>query len=309
MSSPTYRASHTISSRQYKLLIAAAGMTFLLVTMGAIVCATESGYGCPDWPGCYGNLIPPARTDAIIEYSHRISVVLTTPLIVAAAFIGWRNSRSHPWISRPPIAALILLPVVAGLGALTVLRGLSPALAAIDLGSALLILALMLAAATAAFVQRANLSASLQFSIRSPLKIISLTTLVLGFLVFVSAVLVAEGGSFVRCLGWPIYGGKHTLTEYRIWLQPLRNILSVGAAIALGATVLQARRTEQNPAIRKSATLLGFIFLLELILGFAMLLTGSSAVWMAVLYVILASLFWSLMVVQSTLTVLTNNNI
>ena len=70
------------------LLLAATAMTFLLVTLGGIVCVTESSKGCPDWPGCYGRVLPPPRTDAILEVGHRLVAALTAPLILAAAIVG-----------------------------------------------------------------------------------------------------------------------------------------------------------------------------------------------------------------------------
>src|SRR6186713_1356731 len=36
-----------------------------LIFMGAVVRATGSGLGCPDWPFCYGCWIPPTRADRI----------------------------------------------------------------------------------------------------------------------------------------------------------------------------------------------------------------------------------------------------
>ena len=118
------------------LLLAASIMTCLLITMGGIVCATESGASCPDWPGCYGRIVPPLQYQPIIEYTHRFIAALTSPLIIAAAAVSWRKARSVRWISRPPAVAIVFLIAVIVFGAFAVLTGLPPAVAVLDLGSA-----------------------------------------------------------------------------------------------------------------------------------------------------------------------------
>jgi heme A synthase len=142
----------TVNRFRY-LVLTAALMTFGLITMGGIVRVTGSGLGCPDWPTCHGQLIPPMRMDAIIEYLHRLIAALTSPFILASAIVGWWKFRAIMWVSRPPVIVLGLLVVEIVLGAITVLTELPPEIVAVHLGTALTIFALMLTSAVMAFAR------------------------------------------------------------------------------------------------------------------------------------------------------------
>ena len=48
-----------------KLAIAALLSVIVLIFVGAVVRATGAGLGCPDWPKCWGRLIPPISVDQV----------------------------------------------------------------------------------------------------------------------------------------------------------------------------------------------------------------------------------------------------
>lgn len=236
------------------------------------------------------------RLDSILEYSHRVLAALTSLLIVVSAITGWRTYRSIRWVSWPPVIAVAFLVAVIVLGAMVVLRGLAPGLAALDLGSALLVLALMVSATVVAFARRSNPDLIDRLAFHSSFAKLTLWTLVTVFLVLVSGVLVAESGSIVRCLGWPLYGGQLDLTATRGWLQLARLLLAGVACILVLAVVVRAWSGRAGPgATRRAATVAGVLLAVEIVVGAIMLLFGTGVV-LQVISVAVAAAFWTSLV-------------
>ena len=116
------------------LLFAGAALAFAVVALGAYVRLADAGLGCPDWPGCYGQLVGvPDSADgervdkakAWIEVSHRYLAAALGLVVLAIAVAAWRSRASLTL--RAWCAALVVLVLFqAALGALTVTKLLAP---------------------------------------------------------------------------------------------------------------------------------------------------------------------------------------
>jgi heme A synthase len=97
------------------------------VVFGAIVRITGSGMGCGDhWPKCHGDWFPPlARTDLIIEVTHRYFAATLSLAIVALLAIALLRRRERGvagpgGVLRAAALATALVIAAALFGALTV---------------------------------------------------------------------------------------------------------------------------------------------------------------------------------------------
>jgi heme A synthase len=167
--------------------------TLLLIAIGSLVRTTGSGLGCPDWPLCYGSLIPPAERTAIIEWSHRTVAALVGLLIVAFAARQWwlhRNRRTGAVVTL----LLLLLGVQAILGRITVERELPPEIVAAHMVTAMVLLGLLVALAASRLPLPAFPNA--------PAGIAVLAAAAAGLVISVGAYSVATHAGFA-CTSWP----------------------------------------------------------------------------------------------------------
>jgi len=137
-----------VTPRQYRRLayVTLAALT-LIVATGAAVRLTGSGLGCPDWPRCYGKVLPPISFHALIEFGNRALSGLVGVLTVAVFVLAFVR---RPFRRDLAILALMLpLGVVAQavLGGFTVREHLAPGfvMAHFALSMIILIAALALA--------------------------------------------------------------------------------------------------------------------------------------------------------------------
>ena len=128
-------------TRFAKLAVAAAVATFVLIAVGGLVRATDSGLGCPDWPLCFGDWLPPAELHPWIEHSHRlIAAAFVGPLVAAVGLITVFSRRNDRPLLAAAIVAGVLVIVQSLLGGAVVLQGLAAELVTTHLAMALTVL-------------------------------------------------------------------------------------------------------------------------------------------------------------------------
>ena len=189
---------------RYTLLAwTAAAATYLLIVLGAVVRITGSGMGCGDhWPLCNGHLFPPLDDiGTVIEWSHRLVAALVSILVVGLAGYAWwlrRIPGLAPGVSpasRAPFVALGLLVLQVLLGAITVKLELPAWTVILHLGTAMLLLATLLVAAST-------------FAGSPGLRPGSAFLLGLAFITVLFGALTANLGAATACTGFPLCNGQ-----------------------------------------------------------------------------------------------------
>jgi cytochrome c oxidase assembly protein subunit 15 len=144
------------SNKYRKLVWVTLFLTLDVIMFGAFTRLTDSGLGCPDWPGCYGHSNPLQALDHIhaaqalmpdgpvtlmkawVEMIHRYLAMGIGVLIIAIVVISWRfwlqSGRTLARFSpRFPMLLLAFVCVQGAFGAWTVTMKLQPVIVTIHL--------------------------------------------------------------------------------------------------------------------------------------------------------------------------------
>ncbi|HZN86698.1 MAG TPA: COX15/CtaA family protein [Burkholderiales bacterium] len=259
-------------------------LTFDLVLFGAFTRLTDSGLGCPDWPGCYGQVSPlgahaeiQAAQEALptgpvthgkawIEMVHRYLATGVGVLIVVLAAARWRESRRDPRAPSPgwAVATLAWVCVQGAFGALTVTMKLYPAIVTLHLLGGIGLLALLAAQAQAPRVGSLPLPRGLRAGAWGVLAIAIAQCALGGWVSANYAVLACS--DFPTCQGawWPAMDARQGFAVWRplgvgpdgaaipfAALTAIHFAHRLGALVALAALVLLAWRLAATRGARE----------------------------------------------------------
>lgn len=194
-------------------------LTFDLIAFGAFTRLSDSGLGCPDWPGCYGSASPLGAREEIhaaqsvqpsgpvthrkawIEMIHRYLAATVGVLITVIAASSWwlarrRQAAISPWWSTITWFAVCLQ---GAFGAWTVTLKLYPAIVSAHLLGGLALL-MLLVAQSEAYARKA-------LTLGRPLKVAVLGVAALSLIQILLGAWVSTNYAVLACTEFPMCQG------------------------------------------------------------------------------------------------------
>jgi cytochrome c oxidase assembly protein subunit 15 len=193
-------------------------LTFDLIVFGAFTRLTDSGLGCPDWPGCYGHASPIGAEQPIaqaetalptgpvtegkawIEMVHRYLAMVVGLLCVVMAVASWADRQALPHSPWWPTLTAVWVVVQGLFGKYTVTLKLYPAVVTAHLLGAMVLLALLAVQRESFLGRPVAVSGALRRGI----------TVVLGLLLLQIALggWVSTNYAVLACSGFPACNGR-----------------------------------------------------------------------------------------------------
>lgn len=276
--------------------------TLFLLFLGSVVHATESSLACPDWPTCFGTMVPEMTGGVFWEHLHRLVAGGLILFFSAAAYLVWREEPRFSWIRKWTVAGILLLLVQAVLGGITVLYRLPDAISTSHLGLAFLFLGLvtvLFVAGSPSWTQGVGPTGDA----RSLLRTAGLAGSILVFVQSLVGAAVRHTDAGVACPDVPLCLGR--------WIPPLENGLVAlhfghrALGIAVMALILWVGHLAfwrgGSRRIRLLAVAVAGLAVGQVVLGFLSVYFRLSVVPVS-LHTLLAATLLALLVALTTLT-------
>jgi cytochrome c oxidase assembly protein subunit 15 len=269
--------------RQFGILTIAS--VFFLIFIGGLVRSTGSGMGCPDWPKCFGQWVPPSDVSELpadykqrfktsthdvadfdayktwTEYINRLIGVLTGIFVLLTVVFAYPYLKSKPEIFWLSFLAFVLTGFQGWIGARVVATNLADWMVTIHMLIALVIVGLLIYTIT-----RSQNFEVLQLNNDGSLKLVMVGILLVSMIQTITGTQVRETVDAVALA---------TGEQSRIyWSSMLGNVFSFHrtfslASVALTALLLYKLRFAfmRNSIVYKSVLVLCILIALQIFTG------------------------------------------
>ncbi len=282
-------------TRYQKLGALTLGTTILLIIVGVIVRATDSGLGCPDWPLCHNQLVPPLDDPkAWIEWIHRDIAAIIGFQILGLALLAVLDHRDRASLVWGSFGAVGLVGFQAWLGRETVRLGNSGESVTAHLAAAMALVGLLVfLTVRAGYPGRiAGRGASQRFTLLAVFA--AATTFAL--LLFGSQVTAGGVDAALVFPDWPLMGGSlvPALAEPSSAQILHRWVAALVGAIVLVVALVAWRRRRSEPTIVRLAVGAAILFAVQVVVGGLQVLTRLEP-WTQTLHLALGAIIWAML--------------
>jgi protoheme IX farnesyltransferase len=252
----------------HRFAVATAVATYLLILIGGLVHGTGSSLACPDWPTCYGSLMPKMEGGVLVEHSHRLAaatvVILTLALAglltaTAAKDATMRRLRPFGWL------AVGLVFVQALLGGITVKLRLPTPISTAHTGTSLLFFLTLVYIAV-----RSRPVPAVSTAVAPPsVARLALVAAVAIYFQMLLGGLVRHSGAALACTDVPLCRGSLWPDAHpTVLIQALHRLTGVAVAlIVFASSILTLRRAGPRRDLRALAIVAPVLVCVQIALG------------------------------------------
>ena len=285
------------------LALASSVAALAQITLGGVVRVTGSGLGCPDWPLCHGQLIPPFEFATLVEYSHRLSASALSILVLATLILAWlylRNNRWALWLSAIGMGLVVL---AAALGGATVLTELTWWVRLFHLAIAEGVVACMVIATVAGWRSKEARVVAGSNNYTGKFRRHLYATSVAVLLLILSGSYIVGFGAGSSCATWPLCRGSFFPEGSASAIHMgHRYVAAIVGLMVIGAAAIAWKQRGNSSGMGLAGPVLAGLFVLQVLVGAATIWSGFGLELKAA-HLSLATLVWMFLIYMTALVI------